>query len=143
MDESCIFCQIVAGRSPASVFYEDDVALGFMDIGPVTTGHVMIIPKKHMARISDLDEETGRHLFAVSHKTARALYNSGLKCEGVNLFLADVKAAFQEVFHVHLHVFPRYKGDPFKLVADWSIRPPREELDRMAAQIKKAYGALE
>ena len=57
--EDCIFCQIVAGKSPASIFYEDDLVLGFMTIGPVTTGHSMIIPKQHAAYLADLDEETG------------------------------------------------------------------------------------
>lgn len=143
MEEECIFCQIVAGKSPASVFYEDDVVLGIMDIGPVTKDHAMIIPRQHMARLSDLDEETGRHMFVVAHRTGLAFYDSGLRCEGVNLFLADGEAAFQEVFHIHLHVFPRYEGDPFKLVADWKIRPSRDELDAVAAQIKRAYEGLD
>ncbi|MFO7957993.1 MAG: HIT family protein [Candidatus Brocadiia bacterium] len=143
MEEECVFCQIVSGKSPASVYYEDDVVLGIMDIGPVTKGHVMVIPRRHMARLSDLEEETGRHMFAVAHRTGLALYESGLRCEGINLFLADGEAAFQEVFHLHLHVFPRYEGDPFKLVADWDIRPSREELDAVAAQIKTAYAALD
>ena len=142
MKEECVFCQIVAGDSPASLFYEDEVVLGIMDTGPVTKGHAMIIPRNHVARLSDLDEETGRCMFAVAHRTGLALYESGLKCEGVNFFLADGEAAFQEVFHIHLHVFPRYEGDPFKLVADWSSRPPREELDAVAAQIRSAYEGL-
>jgi len=60
----------------------------------------------------------------------------------VNLFLADGEAASQEIFHLHIHVFPRYKGDPFKLVANWDIRPPRTDLDRTAAQIRRAYDRL-
>lgn len=125
------------------MFYEDDVVLGVMTTGPVTKGHAMIIPRQHMARLSDLDEETGRRMFVVAHRTGLALYEAGVRCEGVNFFLADGEAAFQEVFHIHLHVFPRYEGDPFKLVADWSIRPSREELDAVAAQIKRAYEALD
>jgi len=143
MEGECVFCQIVAHKSPASVFYADDVVLGIMDVGPVTKGHAMIIPRQHVARLNDLDEETGQHMFRVAHRTGLALYNSGLRCEGVNMFLADGEAAFQEVFHIHLHVFPRYKGDPFKLVANWNIRPSREELDSVAAQIKRAYNALD
>jgi histidine triad (HIT) family protein len=139
----CILCDIVQGRSPVSTFYEDDVVLGLMTIEPVTTGHApMIIPKQHAAYLSDLDEATGRHLWTVTQRTAAALRESGVKCEGINLFLADGEAAFQEVFHVHLHVFPRYKGDSFKLVADWGIRPPREALDQVAQQIKGAYERL-
>lgn len=138
----CIFCQIVAGKGQASVFYEDDVALGLMTIGPVTTGHAMVIPKQHVAYLSDLDEKTGRHLWTVTQRAAAAIRESGVRCEGINLFLADGEAAFQEIFHLHIHVFPRYKGDPFKLVADWDVKPPREELDRVASQIKDAYQRL-
>jgi len=141
MDE-CIFCQIVAGKSPASIFYEDETLLGFMDIGPVTTGHVMVIPKQHAACLAELDEETGRRMWTVSQRAAAAIRQCGVRCEGINLFLADGEAAFQEVPHVHMHVFPRYAGDPFKLVADWTIRPSREELDRVANQIRQAYERL-
>ncbi|HSM70570.1 MAG TPA: HIT family protein [Anaerolineales bacterium] len=139
---NCIFCQIIAGESPGSIFYDDDVVLGVMTIGPVTTGHAMVIPKQHAAYLADMDEETGRHLWTVTQRTAAAIRESGVRCEGINLFLADGEAAFQEIFHVHMHVFPRYKGDPFKLVADWDIKPPREELDSVAQQIKSAYGRL-
>lgn len=138
----CVFCQIVAGESPASVFYEDDVVLGFMDIGPVTTGHAMIIPKHHAACLADLDEETGRHLWTITQRTAAAIRKSGVRCEGINLFLADGEAAFQEIFHVHMHVFPRYAGDGFKVIADWDVRTPREELNRVARQIEQAYDRL-
>jgi histidine triad (HIT) family protein len=138
----CIFCDLVAGRGKFSAFYEDDLVLGLMTIGPVTEGHAMIIPKKHAAYLADLDEATGRHLWVVTQRTAAALRQCGVKCEGVNLFLADGEAAFQEVLHVHMHVFPRYRGDPFKLVADWSIKPTRAELDRVAAMIRDAYDRL-
>ncbi len=138
----CVFCRIVAGECPVSAFYEDDRVLGLLTIGPVNPGHAMVIPKRHVASLADLDEATGRHLWTIAQRTAAALRRSGVKCEGVNLFLADGEAAFQEVFHVHLHVFPRYRGDPFKLIADWNAKPPREELDRIAAQIRTAYEQL-
>jgi len=140
--QDCVFCQIVAGELPASIFYEDDMVFGVMTIGPVTTGHAMVIPKRHAAYLADMDEETGRHLWIVTQRTAAAIRESGVRCEGINLFLADGEAAFQEIFHVHMHVFPRYNGDPFKLVADWEIKPPREELDLVAKQIRLAYDRL-
>lgn len=139
---NCIFCQIVAGQSPGSVFYDDEVVLGLMTISPVTTGHAMIIPKQHAASLAELDEDTGRHLWSITHRTAAAIRASGVQCEGINLFLADGEAAFQEIFHVHMHVFPRYKGDPFKLVADWNVKPSRQELDQAAQQIRLAYEQL-
>jgi histidine triad (HIT) family protein len=140
--DMCVFCQIVAGKSPASVFYEDDHLLGFMDIGPVTTGHVMIIPKQHASCLAELDEEIGRRLWTVTQRTAAAIRQCGVRCEGINLFLADGEAAFQEVPHVHMHLFPRYRGDPFRLEADWNIRPSREELDQVAQEIRLAYERL-
>jgi histidine triad (HIT) family protein len=117
--------------------------MAFLTIGPVTEGHLVVIPKKHAAYLEELDEKTGMHLFRIAMRLQLALRTSGLKCEGINLFLADGEAAFQAVFHVHLHVFPRFKGDPFKILADWSIRPPREELDRVARKIRKAYKLIE
>lgn len=139
---NCIFCQIIKGESQVSAFYEDDVVLGLMTIDPVTIGHAMVIPKQHATYLKDMDEATGQHLFTITHRTAAAIRESGVKCEGVNLFLADGEAASQEVPHVHMHIFPRYKGDSFKLVADSSINPPREELDCTAQQIKAAYDKL-
>ncbi|WP_338257964.1 HIT family protein [Dictyobacter halimunensis] len=137
MTEECLFCAIVAGKEPASVVYQDEVVTAFLTIGPVNPGHLLVIPNQHAAYLADMDEEIGAHLFTISTRLARALRQSGLRCEGVNLFLADGEAAFQEVFHVHMHVFPRFKGDSFTLDADWSVRPSREELDRIARQIRR------
>ncbi|GLV60796.1 HIT family protein [Dictyobacter sp. S3.2.2.5] len=117
--------------------YQDEVVTAFLTIGPVNPGHLLVIPNQHAAYLADMDEEIGAHLFTISTRLARALRQSGLRCEGVNLFLADGEAAFQEVFHVHMHVFPRFKGDSFTLDADWSVRPSREELDRIARQIRR------
>lgn len=140
--ENCVFCKIIAGESPVSKVYEDDRALALMTIGPVTPGHAMVIPKKHVPYLDDLDEELGMHLFRITQRVAKAIRRSGLRCEGINLFLADGEVAFQEVFHFHLHVFPRYRGDLFRIDADWSNQPAREELDRTAAMIRDAYERL-
>jgi histidine triad (HIT) family protein len=135
--EECIFCAIVAGTTPASVVYEDPQILAFMDVRPVTPGHLLIIPKAHARYLADLDEETGARIFTVGMRLAAALRAAPeIRCEGVNVFLADGEAAFQEVFHTHLHVFPRFEGDSFRITADWSVKPEREELDAIAALIK-------
>jgi histidine triad (HIT) family protein len=120
--------------------YDDEQVCSFMTIGPVNPGHLLVVPKKHLPSLSDLDAGTGAHLFLVTMRMAAALRRSGLRCEGINLFLADGEAAFQEVFHVHMHVFPRYQGDSFKIKANWKNVPNREELDRIAAHIKQAVG---
>ena len=133
----CVFCAIVAGKAPASVVYEDNIVCSFLTIGPINPGHLLVIPKQHKPFLSDRDEETGMHLFKVTMQLAKALRHSGLRCEGINLFLADGEAAFQEVFHVHMHVLPRFQGDPFKIDANWEIKPSRQELDEIAERIQR------
>lgn len=135
----CIFCDLVAGRGAVSTVYEDDRVMAFLDIAPVNPGHTLVIPKQHYRSLADLDEEVGMHLFRVAQRVAQAIRRSGVRCEGINLFLADGEAAFQEVFHAHLHVVPRFRGDSFKIDADWSIQPCRTELDELAAQISRAH----
>ena len=140
--DDCIFCKIINGEAPASMIYEDDIAVVFLDIVSVNPGHAMVVPRKHFANLAELDEPTGMHLFKIAQRTAAALRQTEVKCEGVNLFLADGEAAFQDVFHVHLHVFPRFKGDSYRIEADWDVKPPRDELDRIAAHIRAAYERL-
>jgi histidine triad (HIT) family protein len=138
----CIFCEIIAEKVPASIVYQDDVVIVVMDIHPVNTGHLMVIPKQHIAYMSEMDEDTGMHLFRIAMRLEQAIRKSGVKCEGINLFLADGESAFQEIFHLHLHVFPRFKGDSFKIDADWSVNPSRQALDDVGDKISKAYKLL-
>ena len=136
----CVFCRIVEGTAPASIVYTDEKAVGFMDIRPVNPGHVLVIPRKHIAQLSELDEETGAHIFKVAMRIAEAVRRSGVKCEGINLFLADGEAASQDVFHVHLHVIPRFKGDHFEIRVKpgHCLKPSRRELDETAEKIRAA-----
>jgi histidine triad (HIT) family protein len=135
--EPCIFCDIVAGRSPASMLYTDDLVCSFLTIGPINPGHLLVIPNRHLASLAELNEQTGAHLFTVSMRMAAALRRSNLHYEGINFFLADGEAAFQDVFHVHIHVFPRFAGDSFKIDADWTSQPTRTELNAIAEQIHR------
>ena len=88
-----------------------------------------------------MDGETGAHLFQIAQRLASSLRKSGLKCEGVNFFLADGEAAMQEVFHVHLHVFPRYKGDAFglKFSETYHTKPALAEIESAARAIKSCF----
>jgi histidine triad (HIT) family protein len=138
----CILCSIIAGESPVSSIHEDDVALALLTIDPINPGHVMVIPKKHFTYLDDMDEDTGMHLMKIALRVQKAIRNSGVHCEGINLVLADGEAAFQDVFHVHLHIFPRFKGDSFKINADFTVKPSREELDEVAEKIRQAYKSL-
>jgi diadenosine tetraphosphate (Ap4A) HIT family hydrolase len=135
-----VFCGILAGRLPSSVVFRDDVCCVFLDIRPVNPGHVLVVPIAHAACLAELDPETGAHVFKVGQRVSAALRESGLRCEGVNLFLADGAVAGQEVFHVHLHVIPRYAGDGFGLRfgPGYGAMPGREELDRVADRIRRA-----
>jgi histidine triad (HIT) family protein len=136
----CLFCGIVDGRIDATVVAQDERTLAFMDIRPITPGHLRVIPRRHGDRLAALDPEDGAQLFRVGQRAAAALYASSLRCEGVNLFLADGEAAGQEVFHVHLHVIPRFAGDGFGLrfPPDYEV-VGRDELERSAAAVREAW----
>lgn len=138
---TCIFCAIVAEQAEASIVYRDDQCTAFLDINPVNPGDVLLVPNEHAAFLSELDPDTGAHMFRVAQQLAHVLRRSGVRCEGVNFMLADGEAAGQEVFHVHLHVFPRYRGDGFGLhFGDtFCIKPTRAELGIVAQQIRDAW----
>ncbi|CAN5659166.1 HIT family protein [soil metagenome] len=133
--DSCVFCRIVEGAAEATRVYEDEHLLAFMDTNPVTPGHLLVVPKKHAAFLRYLPEPHGAGLFVVGQRLATALVDSGLRCEGVNFFLADGVAAGQEVFHVHLHVFPRFADDGFRLDANWNDAS-RSDLEDAAKKVR-------
>jgi histidine triad (HIT) family protein len=136
----CIFCAILAGEQPASVVYQDDLCTAFMDARPVNPGHTLVVPNAHAASLAELDPETGGRMFRVAQRIAAALRRSTVRCEGVNLFLADGEVAMQSVFHVHLHVLPRHGGDGFgfRFGPSYFERPERAALDRVAEEIREA-----
>ena len=131
---------MVRGTEPYSLVHETRSVLALMDIQPVNPGHVLVIPKTHATYLADLDPKLGGQIFEVGMSVAAGLRRSGVRCEGVNFFLADGAAAGQEVFHVHLHVFPRFQGDGFGLRfgPEYGKRAARAELDRICADIRKA-----
>jgi diadenosine tetraphosphate (Ap4A) HIT family hydrolase len=128
--------------------YRDECCYALMDIQPVNPGHLLVIPLEHSASLAELDPNTGSHMFAVAQRLAAALYRAdanpanGLRCQGVNLVLADGPVAGQEVFHVHLHVIPRFAGDGFgfRFGPGYASRPSRSTLDQAAAEIRAALG---
>lgn len=137
---ACKFCEIVNCEREGTVVYRDAHVAAFMDIQPINPGHLLVVPNSHAAYLSDLDPNTGVRMFRLAQRLAASLRRSGLRCEGVNLFLADGEAALQDVFHVHLHVIPRFKGDGFGLTfADsYYMRPSREGLERAGQAIRQA-----
>lgn len=136
-DGECVFCAIAGGRAPAAFVHEDDDFVGIVDLRPVTTGHLLVLPRAHHADLAGLPAGVGARMFGIAEELAAALRRTDLRCEGINLFLADGAAAGQEIPHVHLHVIPRHAGDGFVLKADWRIRD-REELAEVAAKVRAA-----
>jgi histidine triad (HIT) family protein len=138
MKTDCIFCKIIKNEIESTKIYEDSLLLAFLDIQPVNSGHVLIVPKKCVEFISDLDDESTQRMFLVASKINAAIRNSNLRCEGVNYFLADGEAAMQEVAHTHLHVFPRFEGDGFGLVFsdEYETLPTRTELNKIGEMIR-------
>jgi histidine triad (HIT) family protein len=137
---SCLFCDILEEKAEASIVYRDEHCCAFLDLYPANPGHVLVIPVKHAAQTSELDEEIGGHIFQVGLKLAEAIRRSKLKCDGINFHLADGSAAGQEIFHVHLHIIPRIQGDGFgfKFARGRIPRAERSDLESVAVTIRKA-----
>jgi len=132
-DPDCLFCKIVAGDIPARLVYEDERTVAFMDINPGTRGHLLVVPREHAA---DLLEIAPDELAAVA-KTAQimaARVTDKLDADGVNLLNSCGSQAWQTVFHFHVHVIPRYAGDPLQL--PWHPTPgDRDEIAAAAAAL--------
>src|ERR1700682_6350351 len=103
MSDQCIFCEILRGDSPASFTYEDDSVVAFMDVQPITRGHMLVVPREHAVLMSDLNETVAMRSFRVARKLS-SIVRSSLGASGVNLFVADGEVAFQDVPHFHVHV---------------------------------------
>jgi histidine triad (HIT) family protein len=113
-DPDCIFCKILAGEIPATIVDEDERTIAFMDIAPATRGHALVIPRAHSADLLSVEPEDLRAVaLAAQRLTARA--KARLRADGVNLLNSCGRAAWQTVFHFHVHVIPRYEGDPLRL----------------------------
>jgi diadenosine tetraphosphate (Ap4A) HIT family hydrolase len=138
---SCIFCAIVAGTAPAHRVYEDDDVLAFMDIRPIAAGHILVIPKQHASGLADLDPRLGERVFGAAHHVALGIRRSTLPVDGINLFLADGRAAMQTVFHVHVHVLPRRNGDKIRVAGRVLLRRPGD-LEATAQQIRDGLAGL-
>lgn len=144
----CPFCTYGESPSPAggpgaeSVVYKDDQVIALVDIRPVNEGHTLVIPRGHYPHLSDVPEPTWLAMASVGRRVATAIRQGGLRCEGINLFYADGAPAGQEVPHSHLHVFPRFRGDRFKLDSGQDQVAPSEELKRTAAKLRAALPPL-
>jgi histidine triad (HIT) family protein len=113
-EKDCIFCKIVRGELPGTVIDEDERTVSFMDINPATRGHALVVPRTHARDLLSIDQDD---LWAVASAAQRlaARQRERLGAVGVNLINSCGAAAWQTVFHFHLHVIPRYEGDPLRL----------------------------
>jgi len=129
---SCVFCAIVAGEAPAIRIYEDDDYLAILDIRPFTRGHTLVLPKRHTVDLTDTPPETLADLVIIGQRIARAARATEL-ADATNIAINDGRAAFQTVFHIHLHVLPRRNGDKLSVAKGMLLRrdPDREATGRI------------
>ena len=126
--DSCLFCRIVAGELPATIVDEDARTLAFMDINPATRGHALVIPRTHATDLHEL-EQADLEACAVAAQRLAGRMRARLGADGINLINSCGAAAWQTVFHFHVHVVPRYVGDPLEL--PWVPSPG--DMDEIAA----------
>ncbi len=133
----CVFCSIVAGTAPGSVIYEDDDVVAFLDLFPVHPGHTLVVPRHHVEDLRSCPPAMAGRLFAVSAQIAPAVVTA-TGAAGFNVWTANGEAAGQEVFHLHLHVLPRFEGDAFGLrfPKSYPQEATRRDLERMAGAIR-------
>ena len=113
-DPDCIFCKIVAGELPAQIVDEDERTISFMDIAPATRGHALVIPRAHSRDVLEAPPEDVEAVAVAAQRLAGRV-RERLGADGVNLLNACGAAAWQTVFHLHIHVIPRYRDDPLRL----------------------------
>lgn len=132
MTSDCLFCGIVAGSVPSTKVYEDDATYAFMDIAPGTEGHLLVVPKTHAKDVLEIEPDDLAAVARTGQQLAKRVVEV-LGADGVNLINSCGAAAWQTVFHFHLHVIPRYVGDPLQL--PWIPSPG--DLDAIAALGKR------
>lgn len=137
--EECIFCRIGAGKVGAEKIYETERVLAFLDINPRSPGHTLVIPKKHVATIAELDDELIAEVFGATKKVVLML-KKALKPDAFTIGINDGRASGQEIPHLHVNIFPRFSGDGGGPVHAVVRNPPTEEVSKTAERIRKFAG---
>ena len=135
MADDCLFCKIVAGEIPAQRVDEDEHTIAFMDINPWTRGHALVIPREHSRNLYEIGDGDLERTASAAKRLALRM-KERLGCDGVNLINSCEPAAWQTVFHFHVHVIPRYEGDPL----DLPVRPREGDPDEIAAVAEELRG---
>jgi histidine triad (HIT) family protein len=131
-DPNCLFCKIIAGEIDGEIVDQDERTVAFMDINPATRGHALVVPRRHAANVLEIEpDELTATVLAAQRLARRATERLG--ADGVNLINSCGSAAWQTVFHFHIHVIPRYEGDPLQL--PWVPAPG--DADEIAAAARE------
>ena len=134
-DESCIFCKIVKKQAPASIIYEDETVMAFLDIRPLNLGHTLIIPKAHYVDIFNVPEDQLSQIHKVAKQVSLAV-KKATNADGISIIQQNGKAAGQDIFHLHVHVVPRFEGQKLPRFSDLR-EVERAKLEEMAKKIKQ------
>lgn len=132
-DQNCIFCKIIEGEIPSTVVYEDEMFRAILDVNPAARGHVIILPKNHAPNIYELPEQETSGIMVVAKKIACALKKT-YHCDGINILQNNGEAAGQTVFHLHVHVIPRFENDAVNI--KWKQGSMPDDLAAIADEIR-------
>ena len=137
-----MFCDILKGAALASFVYQDDICFVIMDIKPINPGHVLVIPNVHAESMINVEPQVMRHMMSIAQNLSISLRYSSVQCDGINLFLCDGVHAGQDVFHLHLHVIPRFQNDGYcwNMISQRDYQ--RKDLDDVAHNLKEVYKKL-
>ena len=137
MKDDCIFCTIANGLIPSYTLYEDADFRVIFDIGPASEGHALILPKEHSGNLLELSDESAAKVLPLAKRAARLL-SAETGCEGVNVVQNNGRIAGQTVFHFHMHIIPRYRGDQVNIT--WKPGKVDEEKAKVLAEkIREAW----
>ncbi len=134
--EECIFCKLANGQIPTNAIYEDEDFKVIMDVNPASKGHCIILPKTHAANLLELPEEYCEKLLPVAKKCCKVLMEV-LQCDGINVLQNNGEAAGQTVFHLHVHLIPRYKGDDVNI--KWTEHKAGTDIEALAEKIRNGF----
>ena len=139
MNSSCVFCAIIAGELPSSIVFRDRQTLAFMDINQPVPGHVLVVPQRHCADIFEIYADECAAVMETARIVSPAVKRA-LNADGIQLWQANGRAAMQDVFHFHMHIFARYDNDDIRRLGIMNAAkfPPRTELDALAKTIGRA-----
>ena len=141
MSADCPFCSIVTGKATASIVYENPAIIAFMDLNPTHVGHTLVVPKKHWENIYEVPENVLAEVSAVVKQVSVAVKKT-VGAQGISILQLNGRAAGQSVMHFHVHVIPRFRGDPISTAIGAMVehhgfkRPERRELDEIAQKIR-------